>query len=647
MAVDKNGVPYVAYQDGGSYDAHLTVMKYDGSSWVTVGSPGFSAGGAVYLSIALDTSGTPYVAYLDVANGEKATVMKYDGTSWVTVGVAGFSASVAESESLAIDRSGTPYVAYMDFSTGVAGGQATVMKYNGSSWENVGSPGFSDSAVQTPGIAIDNSGTPYVVYQDERNGYKATVKKFDGSSWVTVGTEGFSAALAQYTCIAVDTGGTPYVFYSDYTASGAATVKKFSGGSWVTVGSVGFSSTWNCAYNTMAIDRNGTPYVAYENGVGSGSAMTYSGSSWIYAGSSIFSGGAVRWTSVATVPDGRVFVAYGDAANGNKATVMQLIPPAGPITGTDTLCISSTTTLSDTTTGGTWTSSDPSIASIGPGTGLVTAVSAGVVIITYTTVAGSVYFTLTVSGPPYAGAISGAAIACMSAVDVLSDAAPGGTWSSSDAGVATVGPTGTVTGVSTGSVTISYSVSNSCGPTAVATLVVSVNPAPDAGNITGLDSLCPADTVTFMDTVTGGAWGSTNTAVAIVSGGGMVTGLLPGADTITYAVTIGGCTTTAIFPVIVRPVAICATGVRAIAGEEDGAIEIAPNPNQGVFTFRLASKFDEEVRLVIMDVVGEKVKELVTATNQKTEINFNAARGVYFITAVSPTGKQTAKIVVQ
>ena len=40
-----------------------TVMKYNGSSWVNVGSRGFSAGGAQYISIAIDSSDTPYVLY--------------------------------------------------------------------------------------------------------------------------------------------------------------------------------------------------------------------------------------------------------------------------------------------------------------------------------------------------------------------------------------------------------------------------------------------------------------------------------------------------------------------------------------------------------------------------------------------------------
>jgi len=43
-----------------------SVMKFDGSLWVQVGTPGFSAGQADFTSLAFNSSGTPYVAYQDL-----------------------------------------------------------------------------------------------------------------------------------------------------------------------------------------------------------------------------------------------------------------------------------------------------------------------------------------------------------------------------------------------------------------------------------------------------------------------------------------------------------------------------------------------------------------------------------------------------
>jgi hypothetical protein len=98
-------------------------MKYVGGSWQTVGTAGF--GLAWYTSLAMDSSDTPYVAYMDFGNSQKATVMKYVGGWWQTVDIAGFSTGSVAYTSLAIDATGTPYVAYEDAGNG---SKATVMK---------------------------------------------------------------------------------------------------------------------------------------------------------------------------------------------------------------------------------------------------------------------------------------------------------------------------------------------------------------------------------------------------------------------------------------------------------------------------------------------------------------------------------------
>ncbi|MEN6490285.1 MAG: hypothetical protein ABFD66_15635, partial [Smithella sp.] len=135
-------------------------------TWTTVGSAGFSTGVAANPSMALDSSGAPYVAYIDSSNSLKATVMKYNSVTsqWETVGSA-FSAAKSSYTSIVLDSSGTPYVAYQD---GGNSNKATVMKYNSvtSKWETVGTAGFSAGRASYPSIALDSSGTPYVAYMD-------------------------------------------------------------------------------------------------------------------------------------------------------------------------------------------------------------------------------------------------------------------------------------------------------------------------------------------------------------------------------------------------------------------------------------------------------------------------------------------------
>ncbi len=75
------------------------------------------------------------------------------------------------------------------------------------------------------------------------------------------------------------------------------------------------------------------------------------------------------------------------------------------------------------------------------------------------------------------------------------------------------------------------------GPCPVsASVVVTVTPNPVAGTITGTDSMCIGTLITLSDPAPGGIWSSVS-AVASVSGSGLVTGLLRGTATIKYTVT--------------------------------------------------------------------------------------------------------------
>lgn len=310
IAIDSSGTPYVAYEDDMNF-GKASVRKYNGSSWVTVGNDVFSAGNTSGITIALDSSDTPYVAYTDDANSNKATVKKYDGSRWVTVGTEGFSANYTFYMSLAIDSNDTPYVAYKDYSEGLMvkkydegswqdvghtdiypdlgislaidsynipyvaymdgyPGKPRVIRYDGvqDQWKTVGNGGLSESYgyvdIDSLGMAVDNSDTPYVVYQDPNNSYKAIVKKYDGGNWVTVGASGLSSGRARFNSIAIDSSGIPYVVFNDLGNESKAVVMKYDGNRWVTVGSAGISER-SADYTKIALNSKGIPYVVYRD----------------------------------------------------------------------------------------------------------------------------------------------------------------------------------------------------------------------------------------------------------------------------------------------------------------------------------------------------------------------------------------------
>jgi uncharacterized protein YjdB len=172
-------------------------------------------------------------------------------------------------------------------------------------------------------------------------------------------------------------------------------------------------------------------------------------------------------------------IACGSAVVTKDVTVNPL-PLAGSITGTAEVCAGSTRALSNSTTGGVWTSGATAVATIGT-TGIVTGVAAGTSTISYsvsnscgTAIANRVF---TVNPLPSGGTITGTATLTpcgIGSTTTLSTTATGGNWSSSSTSVATVGSTGVVSAVWAGTSTIYYTVSNSCG-TAFASRVVTVS----------------------------------------------------------------------------------------------------------------------------------------------------------------------------
>ena len=215
-----------------------------------------------------------------------------------------------------------------------------------------------------------------------------------------------------------------------------------------------------------------------------------------------------------------------------------------PITGGPDVCVGTTITLGDASPGGIWTSGTTSVALIGSTTGVLSGVTVGTTVITYSVGVGSVTTTITVH--PMPSAITGNTPVCDGGTIALADGTTGGAWSASPVTIATVDIIGVVHGVATGTAVISYTL-GVCS----ALVTVTVNPLP--APITGGGSVCVGATITVADATTGGTWSSGNTAVATVgTSSGNVTGVAFGTSTITYLLSTG-CYATTVVTVNVNP----------------------------------------------------------------------------------------------
>lgn len=186
---------------------------------------------------------------------------------------------------------------------------------------------------------------------------------------------------------------------------------------------------------------------------------------------------------VTAVAPGTATINYTVGASTPATQVITVNAMPTAITGTPTVCISATTTLSSTPAGGTWNSSATAIATVGASSGIVSGVAAGTADITYTVGGCRAKRNVTVNATG-AGTISGSHTVCVSLTTTLSNPTLGGTWSSSAPTKATVGATsGIVTGVSAGTAMISYAATNACG---TATTTHSVNVVPLSSCPTGI-----------------------------------------------------------------------------------------------------------------------------------------------------------------
>lgn len=253
---DSLGNIYVAFVDGTTSPSYkVTVKKFDGTTWSVVGAAGFTSQSTGYLSFAIASDNTLWIAYRDMSS--KCIVMKFDGTNWVTVGSSLPTTGSASFVSLAVFGT-TPYVVYQDSNQS---SKCVVMKYDGSSWVPVGTNPISADSASYIKMKIASNGNIYVAYSDGSAGNKATVKMYDGSTWSTVGTVGFTTSYVTVMSLSISSDNTPYIAYPDNSVMDNmhCKVMKYSGGVWINVGSAFPLSTMI----DITISSDGTIYATH------------------------------------------------------------------------------------------------------------------------------------------------------------------------------------------------------------------------------------------------------------------------------------------------------------------------------------------------------------------------------------------------
>jgi hypothetical protein len=214
-------------------------------------------------------------------------------------------------------------------------------------------------------------------------------------------------------------------------------------------------------------------------------------------------------------------------ASGSTTVNVTVNPLPAAITGTTEFCEGAVVGMATSSTGGTWSSSAPAIATVGT-SGAVTGVLAGTATIVYT-LPTSCSISQDVTVNPLPAAITGTTVFCEGATSTMATTSTGGLWASSDYSIAAIGTDGVVSGLTAGTANITYRLPSGC----ITTQNVTVNPLPAA--ITGLTDVCEGSNITLASATSGGTWSSSSTAVATVAGTtGVVTGVMAGSVVISY-----------------------------------------------------------------------------------------------------------------
>ncbi len=600
-----------------------------------------------------------------------ATISSSGVVSAISAGVILFTYSVSNSCGTAFDTlvfavDTNPHAGVIAGPRTVCTGTSAALSVTGSSGAGIWSSSSSSIAtVSASGIVSALTAGNVVISYSVTNSCGASVDTLliNASVMPSAGTVSGALTICTGTTIALSVTGASAGGTWSCSSSTAASVDTLGIVTGLAVGSViiTYTVTNSCgtSSDTMAVTINLTPRAGTISGIstictGSSTALSVAGSSgagaWSSSASSIASVNSSG--GVAGIAVGSATITYTVANScGSSFTTLGItvvgLPTGGTISGPTVVCTGSSISLSASSSGGAWGSSSThgTVNSVG----VVLGLSAGIMVVSYTftNICGSVSDTMaiTVVAPPHAGPITGLDTICQGATSAFAAASGSGVWSSSDPSIASISATGVVTALLSGSVVINYSVGNTCGSdSAVKNIFISA--MPDAGIIisnSGEHTLCVGYRTNFTETVSGGIWYSSNTAIATVDVAGTVSGLSPGVVDIRYIVSNTCGSDTSFFSLTIISGGACQNGVQ-IQYATERILQIIPNPNAGVFTINIASDLTEEANIFITSMLGIRVKQFNLKTNKKFDVELAVVPGVYFIFAYVKAGMLVEKI---
>ncbi|MDO6761173.1 T9SS type A sorting domain-containing protein [Tamlana sp. 2_MG-2023] len=250
-------IRYVAYTIGSDSNQRVRVKKFENGQWSAVGDTDFDGDAISAQDIVVDSYGVPYLVYRNTDDWSRSytEVRKFNGTSWEFVGTPSPKTSITSK--LILDHNDMPYLlVYENFIN-------VLKRFDGTNWSVVTHPDFGDNFRFD--LAVDSMNNLYVhvPISVSPGVFQSKVFKLNASddSWDVLAED--DLVDGRIVDIKTDKNDKPYVaiITGNYEDS-RLTVKAFSNNSWQTVGQTNVSNYWS-QYGELAFDSENTPYLCY------------------------------------------------------------------------------------------------------------------------------------------------------------------------------------------------------------------------------------------------------------------------------------------------------------------------------------------------------------------------------------------------
>ncbi|MBX7041492.1 MAG: T9SS type A sorting domain-containing protein [Ignavibacteria bacterium] len=236
---------------------YLRVFRYFDGYWHYDNVPIVYLARFTYTRSLAVFQGMPVVAiYSDDPNYNLLRILRLEESTWRDIGYpsGGNLNELNDHFTVEADNSSI-YIAGLDLT-----GTILVKQLYDSSSVDIGSPGNSGERIKSVDLKLIN-GQLFVSFSDRDNGFRTTVKKYDGSNWNYVGLPGFSDGPGTDIHLSND-GSIPYVAFNDSVNSGI-TVMRFNGIQWLPEGQPGFKKlNWGSSGRQNITVPDGNAYVA-------------------------------------------------------------------------------------------------------------------------------------------------------------------------------------------------------------------------------------------------------------------------------------------------------------------------------------------------------------------------------------------------